>query len=150
MTDSLLIVILSILFELILVISSILIFVVDLEFTVSIEEELTVLIDDECIVSISSSTSIYPTLDEDFIFCICFYNNTSLSEEYTGKFTLIAFLLHGIPQEDLVQVGESPDESLVASLPVVSSNSPSTFRVIILSGEYSQPWSYSAHTSSMV
>ena len=56
------------------------------------------------IIFVIYSTSIYPTLDEDFIFCICFYNNTSLSEAYTGKFTLIAFLLHGIPQEEVVQV----------------------------------------------
>ena len=110
---------------------STLIFDVESEFTIPIEEDVT--------VPISSSTSIYATFDEDFIFCISFYNNTSLSEAYTGKFTLIAFLLHGIPQEDLVQVGELPvasDESLVAVLPVVSSNSPSAFRVIILFGEY--------------
>lgn len=117
---------LSILFDII--------FVIDLEFTVPI-----------------SSTSIYPTLDEDFIFCIFFYNNTSLSEAYTGKFTLIAFLLHGIPQEEVVQVVESLDKSLlVKELSAVSSNSPSAFRVIMLSGEYSQFWSYSVHTSSMV
>lgn len=122
---------------------STLIFDVESDSTVSIEEDIT--------VPISSSTSIYPTLDEDFIFCICFYNNTSLSEAYTGKFTLIAFLLHGIPQEDLVQVVESSDKSLAtALLVVVSSNSPSTFRMIILSGECSQSLFYSAHTSSMV
>lgn len=126
---------------------STLIFDVESDSTVSIEEDIT--------VPISSSTSIYPTLDEDFIFCICFYNNTSLSEAYTGKFTLIAFLLHGIPQEDLVQVVESSDKSLWTSLLatallVVSSNSPSVFRMIMLSGEYSQSLFYSAHTSSMV
>lgn len=107
---------------------STLIFDVESDFTIPIEEDIT--------VPISSSTSIYATLDEDFIFCISFYNSTSLSEAYTGKFTLIAFLLHGMPQEDSVQVGEpvASDESLVAVLPVVSSNSPSAFRVIILSG----------------
>lgn len=113
-----------------------------MEFTVSMEKELIVP---------TSSTSIYPTLDEDFIFCIFFYNSTSLSEAYTGKFTLIAFLLHGIPQEEAVQVRESSDDSLAtALLAVVISNSPSAFRMIMLSGEYSQSWSYSAHTSSMV
>ena len=117
---------------------STLIFDEDDDSTVSIDDDFTVLIDDVCILPISSSTSIYATFDEDFIFCISFYNNTSLSEAYTGKFTLIAFLLHGIPQEELVQVGVSvaSDESLAAVLPVVNSNSPSAFRVIILSGEY--------------
>ena len=112
---------------------------IDDDSTVSKDDDFTGLIDDVCRLPISSSTSIYPTLDEDFIFCISFYNNTSLSEAYTGKFTLIAFLLHGMPQVDLFQVGVSPvasDESLVAVLPVVSSNSPSAFRVIILFGEY--------------
>lgn len=104
-----------------------------------VDDDSTVLIDDVCILPISFYTSIYATFDEDFIFCISFYNNTSLLEAYTGKFTLIAFLLHGMPQEDSVQVGELPvasDESLVAVLPVVSSNSPSAFRMIMLSGEY--------------
>ena len=128
---------------------STLIFDVDDDSTVSIDDDFTVLIDDVCILPISSYTSIYATFDEDFIFCISFYNNTSLSEAYTGKFTLIAFLLHGIPQEELVQVGELPVvESSVELSPVVeasdkglgvlvlmdSSNSPSAFRVIILSG----------------
>ena len=108
---------------------STLIFDVESEFTVPIEEDVT--------VPISSYTSIYTTFDEDFIFCISFYNNTSLSEAYTGKFTLIAFLLHGIPQEDLVQVGESPVEASDKGLGMLvlmdSSNSPSAFRVIMLS-----------------
>ena len=104
----------------------------------------------EFTVPISSSTSIYSTLDKDFIFCIFFYNNISLSEAYTGKFTLIAFLLHGIPQEELVQVLEPPDKSLATTSPVVSSNSLYAFRVIMLSGEYPQFWFYSVHTSSMV
>lgn len=125
---------LSILFDVIWDIVSTLIFIIDSDYIFPI-----------------SSTSIYPTLDEDFIFSIFFYNNTSLSEAYTGKFTLIAFLLHGIPQEEVVQVWESLDKSLVATeLSVVSSNSPSAFRVIMLSGEYSQSWSYSVHISSMV
>lgn len=96
--------------------------------------------EEDVIVPISPA-SIYATLDEDFIFWISFYNNTSLSEAYTGNFTLIAFLLHGIPQEEAVQVGDSPvveasDESLATVLFVVNSNSPSAFRIIILSGGY--------------
>ena len=68
-----------------------------------------------------------------------FYNNTSLSEAYTGKFTLIAFSLHGIPQEEVVQVVEPSDKSLIViSSSVVSSNSPSAFKMIMLSGEYLQ------------